>query len=169
MLTIAISVIIGFLLGGASWVVARMLTAETREAHGGPSAFHSCSRVCAAPRCSRSPPLPFRWRCRRPWRLVAMLAVPLLVTLLTDLRSRLVFPVVLMPGLLAALGIAATRPEGVLPALICGGVAAAVTALLVVLARWIWSSEEVPSAAGISSSPRRSARRWVRMPRRGCY
>jgi leader peptidase (prepilin peptidase)/N-methyltransferase len=79
---------------------------------------------------------------------VAILAAPLLITFLTDLRARLVFPVVLIPGFLAALGIAATSPEGVLPALACGGVAAAATALLVVLSRWIWSSEEAPLGSG---------------------
>jgi prepilin signal peptidase PulO-like enzyme (type II secretory pathway) len=79
---------------------------------------------------------------------VAILAAPLLITLLTDAQSRLVFPVVLIPGLLAALGIAATRPEGMLPALFSGGIAAGVTTLVVVLARWVWSSGEAPLGSG---------------------
>ncbi len=64
------------------------------------------------------------------------------------MQARLVFPVVLIPGFLAALVIAATQPGGVLPALVSGGVAAGVTALLVVLARWIWSSEEALLGSG---------------------
>lgn len=145
-LTIAIFLTIGFLLGGVSWVIARMLTAETRERTGierVPLLFSGlCGAAILAVSTLRS------GGDAETVVITAMLAVPLLVTLLTDVRSRLVFPVVLIPGILAALGIAATRPEGVLPALLTGGIAALVTALLVVLARWIWSSEEAPLGSG---------------------
>ena len=79
---------------------------------------------------------------------VAVLAVPLLITLFTDLRARLVFPAVLGPAIVVALAIAATGPEGMLPALGSGAGAASVTALLVVLSRRIWSGGEPPLGSG---------------------
>jgi leader peptidase (prepilin peptidase)/N-methyltransferase len=145
-LTLIVVLIIGFLLGGASGVVARTLTAETKERLSDERGPLLLSGLCGAALLAVS-----SLRSGGDAGTVAttaILAVPLLVTLMTDVRSRHVFPVVLVPGLLVALGIAATRPDSVLPALLSGGVAAAVTALLVVLARWIWSSEEAPLGSG---------------------
>lgn len=146
MLTLATFLVIGFLLGGISWVVARMLTAESSEDTWNDRVPLLLSSLCGA--ALLAVPTLRSGGNATTVATIAILAVPLLVTLLTDLRSRLVFPVVLIPGILAALGIAATRPEGVLPALLTGGIATAVTALLVVLARWIWSNEEAPLGSG---------------------
>ena len=78
--------------------------------------------------------------------VVAILAIPLLITLLTDVLARLVFPVVILPGLLGALALAAVGLLGVpLPAaLISGGGAALVAALLVAASHRIWSGGEEP-------------------------
>ena len=35
-----------------------------------------------------------------------------------------------------------------MPALVSGGIAAAITTLIVVLSRWLWSSEEAPLGSG---------------------
>jgi leader peptidase (prepilin peptidase)/N-methyltransferase len=145
-LTIAIFLIAGFLLGGASWGMATMLTTETSERAWDERVPLLLSGLCGA--ALLLVPTLRSGGDATTVALIALLAVPLLVTLLTDVRSRLVFPVVLIPGLLVALGIAATGPEGVLPSLLTAGVAAVVTALLVVLARWIWSSEEAPLGSG---------------------
>jgi leader peptidase (prepilin peptidase)/N-methyltransferase len=62
-----------------------------------------------------------------------------------------VFPIILLPGLLLALALAAAGLLGMpLPAaLISGGAAAAVTALLVALSRWISpGSKEPPLGSG---------------------
>ncbi len=79
--------------------------------------------------------------------VVALLAIPLLITLLTDILARLIFPAVLLPGLLVALALAAAGPLGIplQAALLSGGGAASVTALLVALSRWIWSGSEEPA------------------------
>jgi leader peptidase (prepilin peptidase)/N-methyltransferase len=79
--------------------------------------------------------------------VVALLAIPLLVTLLTDVLDRLIFPVVLVPGLLVALALAAAGSLSFpLPAaLISGGGAAFVTALLVALSGWVWSGSDEPA------------------------
>lgn len=74
----------------------------------------------------------------------AALGVPILITLLTDIRAQLVFPAVLLPGLLMALAFAASGLLDVplRASLISGGGAAAATALLFVLSRWIWSGRD---------------------------
>jgi prepilin signal peptidase PulO-like enzyme (type II secretory pathway) len=137
-------VIIGFLLGCASWVAAVKLTAKVRcgereerallllSAGGGGGVL-----VFTAVRSEADP---------TQVAVVAILAMPLLITLLTDILTRLVFPVVLVPGLLAALALAAAGLLGVpLPAaLLSGGVAAAVTAVLVALSRVIWPGVAEP-------------------------
>jgi leader peptidase (prepilin peptidase)/N-methyltransferase len=146
LLTIAIVLIIGFLLGGVSWAAARMLTAGTRQRPWDERVPLLLSGLCGAALLVVA--TLHSGGNLATVVIVAILAVPLLVTLLTDVQARLVFPVVLIPGFLAALVIAATQPGGVLPALVSGGVAAGVTALLVVLARWIWSSEEAPLGSG---------------------
>jgi leader peptidase (prepilin peptidase) / N-methyltransferase len=80
--------------------------------------------------------------------VIAILATPLAITLWTDLRARLVYPLVLLPGLVAALAIAAMGPLGWPAALIGGGGAAGVTALLVILSRWRWPGVEAPLGSG---------------------
>lgn len=78
----------------------------------------------------------------------ALLAAPLLITLLTDLLARLVYPTVLLPGIAAALMLATMRPPGLLEAVIGGAAATVVVALLVLLARWLWPDGEVPLGSG---------------------
>jgi prepilin signal peptidase PulO-like enzyme (type II secretory pathway) len=138
--------VIGGLSGWGCWIVADRLTGEARSGAPSPRALGLLSAVggssllaIAARRSGGNLSVVV---------IVAILAAPLLITLLTDVQARLVFPVVLIPGVLTALGIAATGPEGLLPALVSGGVAAAITALLVVLSRWIWSSGETPLGSG---------------------
>jgi prepilin signal peptidase PulO-like enzyme (type II secretory pathway) len=81
--------------------------------------------------------------------IVALLAIPLAVTLLTDLLARLVYPAVLAPGLIAALAVAALEPGGLAAALLSGGVAAAVAGGLVLLASWRWpNTAETPLGGG---------------------
>lgn len=143
---VLVCAIIGVLSGWACWFLADRLTSEARGGVPAPRALGLLSTVgggsllaVAAQRSGGRVSVVVS---------VAILAAPLLITLLTDAQSRLVFPVVLIPGLLAALGIAATKPDGVLPALVSGAVAAAITTLIVVLSRWIWSSEEPPLGSG---------------------
>jgi leader peptidase (prepilin peptidase)/N-methyltransferase len=88
------------------------------------------------------------------WDFVAMarvivLAVPLLITIVTDIRRRAVYPAVLLTGLLIAAGVAAYGPHGVLPALLSGVGAGGAMALLLVLSRRIWRDEtETPLGDG---------------------
>jgi leader peptidase (prepilin peptidase)/N-methyltransferase len=144
--TIAVSAIIGFLLGSASWVVAEKLTAAARisawDERVGLLLAGLCGAVALALSAVRS------GGDAATVAIVAVQAAPLLITLLTDVRTRLVFPAVLLPGIVAALAIAAAGPEGVLPALVSGAGAAAVTAVLVILSRRIWSGEEAPLGSG---------------------
>ena len=149
MLAVPVSAIIGSLLGCASWVVAMKLTAEARVGARGERALLLLSGVCGAGVLAISA---FRSG-GDPTQVVvaALLAFPLLITLLTDILARLIFPAVLLPGFLVALTLAAARPLGVpwQAALISGGGAAFVTALLVAASRWIWSgSEEPPLGSG---------------------
>ncbi len=143
---VLICAVIGALFGWVSWAVADRLTGEARDGVPSPRALGLLSAVggssllaISAQRSGGNVTVVVT---------VAILAFPLLITLLTDAQARLVFPVVLLPGLLAALGIAATKPEGVLPALVSGAVAAAITTLIVMLSRWIWSSSEPPLGSG---------------------
>ena len=144
--TIAVSAMIGFLLGSASWVVAGNLTAGARmsawDERIGLSLAGVCGAVVLALSAVRS------GGDAATVAVDAILATPILITLLTDIRTRLVFPAVLLPGIVAALAIAATQREGVLPALASGAGAAAVTAVLVILSRRIWSGEEAPLGSG---------------------
>jgi leader peptidase (prepilin peptidase) / N-methyltransferase len=143
-LTIAFSAIIGFLLGWASWVTAEKLTAEARVSTWPQTAglllAGASGAVVLALSAVRS------GGNAATVGVVAILTTPLLTTLLTDVLARLVFPVVILPGLLAALAIAAAGLLGVsLPAaLISGGVAAAVTAILVAFSRGIWPGVAEP-------------------------
>jgi prepilin signal peptidase PulO-like enzyme (type II secretory pathway) len=145
-LVVLIGAVLGVLLGWGCWAVADRLTDAAPGGVRSPRAMGLLAAVgggsllvIAAQRSGGNVSVVVT---------VAILAAPLLITLLTDFRSRLVFPAVLIPGGLAALGIAATSPEGAQPALVSGGVAAAVTALLVVLSRWVWSSGETPLGSG---------------------
>ena len=144
--TILVSAIIGFLCGWASWRVAEKLTAGARE-----DRLHERLILLLAGVCGGGLLAVSAVRSGGDVRTVvtvAVLAAPLLITLLTDLRARLVFPGVLLPGALSALAIAATGRDGVFPALITGGAVAAVTGALVVLAHRIWSSQESPLGSG---------------------
>jgi prepilin signal peptidase PulO-like enzyme (type II secretory pathway) len=143
-LTIAVSAIIGFLLGGASWVTAEKLTAVARGSRRAEWAIlllaGACGTVVLALSAIRS------GGDAATVAVVAILAMPLLVTLLTDILAHLVFPVVILPGLLAALALAAVGLLSVpLPAaLISGGGTALIAALLVAASRRIWSGGEEP-------------------------
>ena len=144
-LTIAVSAIIGFLLGGASWVTAEKLTAAAwRSARAEIVVLllaGACGAVVLALSAVRS------GGDAATIAVVAILAIPLLITLLTDVLARLVFPVVILPGLLGALALAAVGLLRVpLPAaLISGGGAALIAALLVAASRRIWSGGEEPA------------------------
>jgi prepilin signal peptidase PulO-like enzyme (type II secretory pathway) len=139
-LTIAASAIIGFLLGGASWVTAEKLTAGARRSPRPERAVlllaGASGTVVLALSAVRS------GGDAATVGVVAILMTPLLITLLTDVLARLVFPIVMLPGLLAALALAAVGLLGVpLPAaLISGGGAAFVAA-----SRRIWSGGEEPA------------------------
>jgi prepilin signal peptidase PulO-like enzyme (type II secretory pathway) len=141
-LEVPVYTMIGFLLGWASWVVAVRLTAGAR---GGALSSRgllllsglSGSGVLAASAVRSGGNV-------ATVAVVALLAIPLLITLLTDILARLIFPAVLMPGLLLALVVAATGPQGVVPAFISGGGAATAAAVLVAASRWIWSGAEEP-------------------------
>jgi prepilin signal peptidase PulO-like enzyme (type II secretory pathway) len=143
-LTIAASAIIGFLLGGASWVTAEKLTAGARRSPRPERAVlllaGASGTVVLALSAVRS------GGDAATVGVVAILMTPLLITLLTDVLARLVFPIVMLPGLLAALALAAVGLLGVpLPAaLISGGGAALIAALLVAASRRIWSGGEEP-------------------------
>ena len=144
MLTIAVSAITGFLLGGASWVTAEKLTASARRSARAERVVLLLAGACGAVVLALS-----AVRSRgdaATVAVVAILAIPLLITLLTDVLARLVFPVVILPGLLGALALAAVGLLGVpLPAaLISGGGAALVAALLVAASHRIWSGGEEP-------------------------
>jgi leader peptidase (prepilin peptidase)/N-methyltransferase len=80
----------------------------------------------------------------------ALLAAPLLITLLTDLLARLVYPGVLAPGVLAALAFAAIAggTSGVAASIVSGLAAGAVAGALVLLARRVWPAEETPFGSG---------------------
>lgn len=143
---VLICAVFGVLSGWGCWTVADRLVRNVRDGAPSPrtlglfSAAGGAALVAiAAQRSGRNVSVV---------ATVAILAAPLLITLLTDLSARLVFPVVLVPGLLAALGIAAATPEGVLPAFASGAIASAITTLIVVLARWLWSSGEAPLGSG---------------------
>lgn len=80
---------------------------------------------------------------------IAIVMIPILVTLLTDALAKLVFPVVVVPGALAALAIAALGPLGFGAALTAGAIAAGVTALFVIAARFVWfEAGEIPLGSG---------------------
>ncbi|MCC7021316.1 MAG: prepilin peptidase [Thermomicrobiales bacterium] len=84
--------------------------------------------------------------------IVAILAAPILTTLLTDLLARLVYPVVVLPGLLATLALAAIGAP-VLPALpaalATGAIAGSIAVLFIAFARWRWpEAEETPLGSG---------------------
>ena len=104
-LAFLVSASIGLLLGCASWVAAVKLTAETRVSAREERALLLLSGVFGgsllAISALRSGGDPIQIS------VVAFLAIPLLITLLTDIRARLVFPIVLLPGLLLALAVAA--------------------------------------------------------------
>jgi prepilin signal peptidase PulO-like enzyme (type II secretory pathway) len=148
-LAVPISAVIGFLLGCASWVVAMKLTAEARVGTREERALlllsgvFGCGVLAISALRSGGDPIQVV--------VSALLAFPLLITLLTDILARLIFPAVLLPGLLVALTLAAAGPLG-LPlqaALISAGGAAFVTAVFVALSRWIWSgSHEPPLGSG---------------------
>jgi prepilin signal peptidase PulO-like enzyme (type II secretory pathway) len=141
--------IIGFLIGCASWVVAANLTAEARV---GPREKHALLLVSGVFGCGVLAISALRsGGSTNQIVVVALLAIPLLITLLTDILARLIFPAVLLPGLLVALTLAAAGPLGVplQAALVSAGGAAGVTAVLVFLSRQIWSgSEEAPLGSG---------------------
>jgi prepilin signal peptidase PulO-like enzyme (type II secretory pathway) len=143
--------VVGMLIGWASWVVARSLGdvagADSRPA---PRLSEALPLVCAAigggvlglAAVRAGDDLAVIAR-------VAILAVPLLITLATDVLDRLVFPAVLLPGLLIALGFAATAPIGLRAAVIASAGAAVAAALLVTLSRLVWSrSGEIPLGSG---------------------
>jgi leader peptidase (prepilin peptidase)/N-methyltransferase len=141
-LAVAVAAVIGVLLGCASWVVAVKLTAETRFS---PRALRGLLLLSGA--CGGSVLAISALRSGGDTSqvvMVALLAVPLLITLLTDILARLIFPAVLLPGLLVALTLAAVGSLGfpLQAALTSGGGAAFVTALLVALSDWIWSNSD---------------------------
>lgn len=146
-MAIPISAIFGVLLGWASWVVAVKLTAEARVSTRADRAVLLLAGLggggmlmLSAVRSGGD---------AATVAVVAILATPLLITLLTDILARLVFPLVLLPGLIAALALAAAGPQGLLPAVISASVAAAVTAILVGLSRLIWpGAGETPLGSG---------------------
>jgi prepilin signal peptidase PulO-like enzyme (type II secretory pathway) len=144
-LTIAVSAIIGFLLGGASWVTAEKLTAGARVSPRPERAVLFLAGASGAVVLALSAVRSVSNAATV--GVVAILMTPLLITLLTDVLARLVFPVVIVPGLLAGLALAAVGPQGVpLPAaLISGGGAALIAALLVAASRRIWSGGEEPA------------------------
>jgi prepilin signal peptidase PulO-like enzyme (type II secretory pathway) len=144
-LAVPIAAVIGVLLGCASWVVAMKLTAGTRVSPCSRRGLLLLSGVFGAGVLALST---FRSGGNLTQvAVVALLAIPLLVTLLTDVLDRLIFPVVLVPGLLVALALAAAGSLSFpLPAaLISGGGAAFVTALLVALSGWVWSGSDEPA------------------------
>ena len=143
--------VVGILVGWTSWVVARRLTDDL---HVDP---------CPVPRMSQALPLICAALGGGVLGLaavragddltaiarVAILAIPMLITLATDVLDRLVFPAVLLPGLLMALGVAATGPLGLHAAIIASAGAAGAAALLVALSRLVWSgSAETPLGSG---------------------
>jgi prepilin signal peptidase PulO-like enzyme (type II secretory pathway) len=146
---VPVSAIIGFLLGCASWVVAMRLTAEAQIGAREERALLLLSGVFGGGVLAVSA---FRSGGDATQVVVAaLLAIPLLITLLTDILARLIFPAVLLPGLLVALAIAAAGPlyMPLQAVLISGGGAAGVTAVFVALSRWIWSgSHEPPLGSG---------------------
>jgi leader peptidase (prepilin peptidase)/N-methyltransferase len=139
---VLIYAIIGCLLGWACWVAAVKLTAEARGEAGQGRVLLLLAGVSGggvlAVTAVRS------GGDTAPVAIVALLAISLLITLLTDILARLIFPAVLLPGVLVALVVAAAGPQGVVSALISGGGAVAVTAVLVAASRWIWSGGEEP-------------------------
>jgi prepilin signal peptidase PulO-like enzyme (type II secretory pathway) len=148
-IAVPVSAIVGVLLGCASWVVAVKLTAErrvsSREEYGLLLLSGACGAGVLALSALRSGGDPTQVV------VVALLASPILITLLTDILARLIFPAVLLPGLLVALTLAAAGSLDfpLQAALISGAGAAFVTALLVAASRWIWSgSEEPPLGSG---------------------
>ena len=149
MQAVLVSAIIGVLLGCASWVVALKLTAQARVSPRSVRALLLLSALCGCGVLALSALRSGGDSTQVV--VVAILAFPLLITLLTDILARLIFPAVLLPGLLVALTLATVGSLGLpLPAaLISGGGAAGVTAVLVALSRWIWTgSEEPPLGSG---------------------
>ena len=144
MLAVAVYAMIGFLLGCASWVVAVKLTARPRgEAHKERALLllsGACGGGVLGLTAARSE------GDAGTVAVVALLATPLLITILTDILARLIFPVVILPGSLVALAVAAVGPHSVSlsAALISAGGAALIAAVLVAASRWLWSGGEEP-------------------------
>ncbi|MCD6033268.1 MAG: hypothetical protein K0S78_5450 [Thermomicrobiales bacterium] len=96
MIAVPVSAIVGVLLGCASWVVAVKLTAErrvsSREEYGLLLLSGACGAGVLALSALRSGGDPTQVV------VVALLAIPILITLLTDILARLIFPAVLLPG-----------------------------------------------------------------------
>lgn len=151
MVTVSTFALVGILLGWGSWVMATRLTTDAQDG----TAQYS--------RPSLAPPLIasgltgalFAIAAHRSGNdlrglaTVAILTAPLVVTVLTDLLARLVFPAVLASGLVAALAVAAVGPLGLEASVISGAVAAAVATLLVVVSRRLWPhSAETPLGSG---------------------
>jgi leader peptidase (prepilin peptidase)/N-methyltransferase len=145
-----LAAIVGALVGSACWAAASRLTAEARLGKWDARALLPVSAFAGAVllmvSALRSEGDPMRIA------VVAILAAPILTTLLTDLLARLVYPVVLLPGLLAALALAAAGAP-VLPALpaalATGVIAGGIAALFAAFARWRWpEAEETPLGSG---------------------
>lgn len=150
MVTAAVAAVIGAAVGGASWAAARRLAAGQVESLADARLGRALPVVCvalgggalalAAQRSGGDAAVLAR---------VALLGAPLLVTLATDLLARLVFPLVLLPGWLLALGFAAAGPGGVTGPLIASAAAGGVAAVLVVLAGRVWrDAAETPLGSG---------------------
>jgi prepilin signal peptidase PulO-like enzyme (type II secretory pathway) len=150
-LPLTVAAIAGIAVGWVSWLVAATLTPE---AHRGLFGNGTRRHVPLLISCVIMGSLATIASVRSGGDFLAtttfiLLAAPLLVTLLTDIRARLVFPAVLAPGLLAALVVATAEPGRLLAVLITGAVAGGVVAVLVLLSRWLWSgSDETPLGSG---------------------
>jgi prepilin signal peptidase PulO-like enzyme (type II secretory pathway) len=143
--------LIGGLLGWGSWIVGWKLSVGAPSGpHRGRGARAFSFLILIMLGAGLLASLSFRARGDLAAILpVAALALPLMITLATDVQTHLIFPIVLVPGLLVALGIAATGPTGLLPALISGAVAGAVVSLLAVFSRRFWArSAETPLGSG---------------------
>ena len=143
--------LLGAFLGWAGWLVGHRLTVSERDpTDEGRGARDPLPLLCAAlgagvlglAALRAGDDLADVWR-------VALLMTPLLITLVTDILARLVFPAVLAAGVVVALAGAAAEPSQFAAALGGGLAAGAVAALLVALARWVWHmSDETPLGSG---------------------
>lgn len=150
MLVTAAAATIGMLLGWGSWVVGRRIAAGQVETLADAWMRRALPVVCvalgggamalAASRSGGDAVVLVR---------VGLLGAPLLTTLATDLLARLVYPLVLLPGWLLALGLAATGPGGVTGSLVASAVAGGAAALLALLAGRLWpDAAETPLGEG---------------------